>query len=38
MTQAVRLNGADEYLEKPLRIASLLTTATALIGRERTGR
>jgi CheY-like chemotaxis protein len=38
MTQAVRLNGADEYLEKPLRIASLLTTATALIGRGRTGR
>jgi CheY-like chemotaxis protein len=38
MTQAVRLNEADGYLEKPLRIASLLATATGLIGRGRTGR
>jgi CheY-like chemotaxis protein len=38
MSQALRLNGADEYLEKPLRIASLLATATALTGRGRTAR
>jgi len=38
MSQAIRLNGADEYLEKPLRIASLLATATALTGRGRTAR
>jgi CheY-like chemotaxis protein len=38
MTQAIRLNGADEYLEKPLRIASLLAIATTLTGRGRTAR
>ena len=38
MTQAMRLNGADAYLEKPLRIASLLATVTALISRGGTGR
>jgi two-component system response regulator HydG len=38
MTQAVRLSGADEYLEKPLGIDQLLATATALISRGRTAR
>jgi DNA-binding response OmpR family regulator len=38
MTQAVRLSGADEYLEKPLRIDQLLATATALISRGHTAR
>ncbi|MGD0608314.1 MAG: response regulator [Streptosporangiaceae bacterium] len=37
MMQAMRLHRADEYLEKPLRIASLLATVTGLIGRGRTG-
>ena len=37
MPQAIRLHQADEYLEKPLRIASLLATATGVIGRGRTG-
>jgi len=36
MAQAMRLHQADEYLEKPLRIASLLATATRLTGRRRT--
>jgi CheY-like chemotaxis protein len=36
--QAMRLNKADVYLEKPLRIASLLATATTLIDRGRTAR
>jgi two-component system, NtrC family, response regulator HydG len=38
MTQAARLSGADEYLEKPLRIDQLLATATALISQGRTAR
>jgi two-component system response regulator HydG len=38
MPQAVRLSGADEYLEKPLSIDQLLATATALISRGRTAR
>ncbi|MDQ2816142.1 MAG: response regulator [Actinomycetota bacterium] len=38
MTQAVRLSGADAYLEKPLRVDQLLATATALISRGRTMR
>ncbi|MGD0061876.1 MAG: response regulator [Streptosporangiaceae bacterium] len=35
---SMRLNKADVYLEKPLRIASLLATATTLIDRGRTAR
>lgn len=35
MRQAARLRGADEYLEKPLKVATLLATATALISRGR---
>jgi CheY-like chemotaxis protein len=34
----MRLDEADMYLEKPLRIASLLSTATTLIARGRTAR
>jgi DNA-binding response OmpR family regulator len=36
-TTAALLRLADEYLEKPLRADQLIATATALIGRGRTG-
>jgi CheY-like chemotaxis protein len=38
MPQAMRLSGADEYLEKPLSIDQLLATATALISQGRAAR
>lgn len=38
MTAAALLSGADDYLEKPLRIDQLISTATALISKGRTAR
>jgi len=34
---AALLSHADEYLEKPLRVAQLIAMATALIARGRAG-
>jgi DNA-binding response OmpR family regulator len=38
MTAAALLSSADDYLEKPLKIDQLISTATALISKGRTAR